>query len=44
MGARGVHREADFIALATPKTAEKTKEKLLRMQLAMSRFPKPRRV
>jgi polyphosphate kinase len=35
--------QVDFIALARPKTAEKTKEKLPRMQLAASPFPKPRR-
>jgi polyphosphate kinase len=38
------HRsQTEFIALATPRTAEKVKEKLPRVQLAASPFAKPRK-
>jgi polyphosphate kinase len=36
--------QTDFMALATPKAAEKVKHKLPRMQLATSPFPKPKKV
>jgi polyphosphate kinase len=36
--------QADFMTLAAPKTAEKAKAKLPRMQLATSPFPKHKKV
>jgi polyphosphate kinase len=42
-GERSRRSQTEFIALATPKTPEKSKEKLPRVQLAASPFAKPKK-